>query len=236
MVFPAGKLFRPRLVYNLAMDIDGKLSRNHHYLMAALEFHHVYSLIHDDLPAMDDDDLRRGKLSLHKYASEGEAILVGDALINLSYEALSQIRHPFAIELISMFSKLMGPLGLIEGQYLDLYQENKNWDQLIHIHQLKTSYLIEFALLATTKVSQESPKIDLSKLAKAIGLSFQLLDDKSELKDLSSKDEEKKNAFLINRKEAQKRLDQEMKYIKTFFKENKLPRLEEQISSWLGKD
>ena len=94
-VLPPGKLFRPKLVYAIAKDLSEKtnlqITQNHKYLASFVEVHHAYTLVHDDLPCMDDDDFRRGKPSAHKAYGEWKALLAGDGLLNVSYELLSKL-------------------------------------------------------------------------------------------------------------------------------------------------
>ncbi|MEX0798701.1 MAG: polyprenyl synthetase family protein, partial [Bacteriovoracaceae bacterium] len=111
-MFPAGKLFRPKLVLALAQDL-GEALEDHYLLSAAIEAHHAYSLVHDDLPCMDDDNVRRGRPSVHKQFGEWQALLAGDGLINLSYQLLSEMSSPEAARIIRNFAQMMGAKGLI---------------------------------------------------------------------------------------------------------------------------
>ena len=97
---PAGKLFRPRLVLALAQDNDGEIDINHRHLAVAIELHHAYTLVHDDLPAMDNDLIRRGKASTHAQFGEWKAILAGDALLIQSFYELGQIKSDSLPELL----------------------------------------------------------------------------------------------------------------------------------------
>ena len=119
IMFPAGKLFRPKLALAMAQDL-GELNEDHYLLSCAIEAHHAYSLVHDDLPCMDDDDERRGRPAAHIKFGEWKALLAGDSLINLSYQFLAQMSSDKGKELILDFSKMMGAQGLILGQFLDL--------------------------------------------------------------------------------------------------------------------
>lgn len=195
-VMPPGKLFRSKLHLACASDL-GEITDNHIHFAIALELHHTYSLIHDDLPAMDDDDYRRGKLATHKKFSEWEAILSGDSLINLSYLALSKINHPSLGNILQIFADYMGPNGLILGQYLDLCENSQNFEDILFIHQMKTGKLIELSLQGAAYLTEKSDlKEELTKLGMAIGENFQLLDDLCELGEDIGEHEMSVNPFL----------------------------------------
>ncbi len=186
-IFPSGKLIRPLLSYMVAIDlgVDPIKSTNHHYFASFLEIHHTYTLVHDDLPCMDDDDYRRDRLTTHKKFGEWQALLSADGLINLSYQMLSMI------ELDSQFNKLLklathtlGPKGLILGQVLDLsIDTNKKltFDEFLKIHELKTGRLFQLSLvgsaLATNKKIPLRTLKDLYRMGHHFGILFQLIDD-----------------------------------------------------------
>ncbi|MCT4641980.1 MAG: polyprenyl synthetase family protein [Bacteriovoracaceae bacterium] len=198
-LFPGGKYFRSNLIQEFAKDLNQPENKNLFYLKCAIEVHHTYTLIHDDLPAMDNDDYRRGRFSSHKKYNEASAILAGDALLNLSYEILAHIKSDSLSELITQFSKLCGANGLILGQYLDLQQEKeKDFEDILRIHTLKTSNLFSASLLCANIILDK--KIDqkiLQNITKNAGIIFQLLDDLSELIDNSISEHEKDiNPFL----------------------------------------
>lgn len=197
-MFPAGKLFRPNLALSILKDLNDKAydqflkneNKNIGYLAAALEVHHSYSLVHDDLPAMDNDDFRRGKASTHKQFGEWRAILIGDGLLNISYQFLSKIKLESptqSLQLIKIFSHAMGPKGLIHGQTLDLSHEmTTSFPNTLLTHQLKTARLIQMSLVGGAIVSNKaSNKMlkDIWRYGESIGILFQLLDDLSELAD-----------------------------------------------------
>ncbi|MFS0787219.1 polyprenyl synthetase family protein [Shouchella sp. 1P09AA] len=150
----------------------------------ALEMVHTYSLIHDDLPAMDDDDLRRGKPTNHKVFGEATAILAGDALLTHSFSLLSEVSHLSAetkIQLVSLFSKAAGARGMVGGQLADMIAEGKSLDvdQLASIHNRKTGELLAFAVKAGAIIagaSEHETKV-LSAYGKEVGLLFQIKDD-----------------------------------------------------------
>jgi len=198
-VLPAGKLFRPKLAlasFNDSSRDQAAYNEDLWKLCTALEIHHAYTLIHDDLPAMDDDDMRRGQLSTHKKFGQWQAILAGDGLSIASFRLLSRITHPSAQLLSQISAHALGPKGLIQGQALDLSHEmNLSFENLLKTHELKTARLIQLslvggALLATPKVETKSLK-QLWRLGYAVGVSFQLLDDLLELCDETLSQHEK---------------------------------------------
>jgi len=178
-----GKRIRPVL---LLMLLDAfNVSRHKGIEVAlALEMIHTYSLIHDDLPAMDDDDLRRGKPTNHKVYGEAIAILAGDGLLTDAFEVIT-MAHDLSVDvrlqLISMLARAAGSGGMIQGQNLDMEAEEKlvSLEELKQIHECKTGKLIEFACLAAGIIA-DLPKEtldDLSKFANHLGLAFQIQDD-----------------------------------------------------------
>lgn len=192
-VLPGGKLFRPSLVWSVLADIDQNLffkSKDnifspHSLLASAVEFHHSYTLLHDDLPCMDNDTLRRGKPCTHIIFGQWQALLAGDGLLNLSYQLLSKSNHHRTLELMRFFSWALGPKGLIHGQVLDLSLEmNSSFENTIRTHELKTARLIQAAMLGSlilsNKKDRETEK-KLWKFSRLLGINFQLIDDLSEL-------------------------------------------------------
>jgi geranylgeranyl pyrophosphate synthase len=195
-LLPAGKLFRPNIIFNLAQDL-GAVTESHLILASSIEMHHTYTLIHDDLPSMDNDDYRRGRLSSHKKFTEWEAILAGDALINISYELLSQLKTKHLARILSSYSRFCGPRGLILGQVKDLGNENSSLKEIVKIHELKTSRLIQNSLINSATLSDRLDLIDdVSHIGKALGVNFQLLDDLCELTDDINQHEKNINPFL----------------------------------------
>ena len=144
-----GKRIRPFIVSIFAKIAKIK-QRNYLRISATVESIHSYSLIHDDLPSMDNDDYRRGKLSVHKKFNEAMAILAGDALHDLAFEILSEkitsLNPKTRINLINKLSKILGSNGLAGGQSLDLLFENNkiNNDEIIKMYSMKTSSLFSF--------------------------------------------------------------------------------------------
>lgn len=192
-LLPGGKLFRPHLVWSILSDLDGDLflqsQQNrwspHALLASAVEFHHSYSLLHDDLPCMDDDTSRRGKPCTHLVFGEWQALLAGDGLLNLSYQLIAKSKHPRGLELMRFFSWALGPKGLIHGQVLDLSLEmTLSLEQTLRTHELKTARLIQVAILGSAILTGHkdfSREKKLWKFSKLLGVNFQLIDDLSEL-------------------------------------------------------
>lgn len=195
-LFPAGKLFRSSLIIAFGKDTC-HLNDDFYQYAAAVESHHTYTLIHDDLPCMDNDDFRRGRESSHKKFNEALATLAGDSLLNLSYELIANLKSRNSLNLLKTFSSLLGPKGLILGQVLDLEGAPKTFRDLLKIHSLKTSNLISASLLGANILSEN--KFDSKKvnaLGYHMGIAFQLLDDLLEFKGTLSKREKEINPFI----------------------------------------
>lgn len=150
----------------------------------ALEMIHTYSLIHDDLPSMDDDDLRRGKPTNHKVFGEAVAILAGDGLLTYSFQLIAEdmnLSPAQKVELIRLLAACAGPEGMVGGQVADMEGEEKELDisQLEYIHTHKTGKLLAFSVLAGAIISGASTEqtSHLEKFAHHMGLSFQISDD-----------------------------------------------------------
>ncbi|MDR5899248.1 (2E,6E)-farnesyl diphosphate synthase [Halomonas vilamensis] len=176
-----GKRLRPLLVY-LAGRALGADDEALDAPAAAIELIHAYSLIHDDLPAMDDDDLRRGQPTVHIVYDEATAILAGDALQTLAFEVLANTPHPRLGSLVRTLATASGRDGMVAGQALDLdaVGGHPDVDALAHMHAHKTGALIEAAvrLGGLVAVAETDPRLEaLSRYARAIGLAFQIHDD-----------------------------------------------------------
>lgn len=150
----------------------------------ALEMVHTYSLIHDDLPAMDNDDYRRGKPTNHKAFDESTAILAGDALLTHSFELIAKDTHlmdTHKVQIMKDLANASGPEGMVGGQFLDLAAEKKQITikELEHIHHLKTGKLLSFAVKAGALIGHASPYDIhyLNQFAYYLGLIFQVQDD-----------------------------------------------------------
>lgn len=180
-----GKRLRPTLVRAAAESLSAEPD-TWLYPAAALEMMHVYSLIHDDLPAMDDDDLRRGKATNHRAFDEATAILAGDALQSLAFEHLSLspgLTADTRLAMVGILARQAGHAGMVGGQMLDLQAEGQQLglDDLARIHRLKTGALIESALhlgaLCTNAPLPDANRAALTTFGQALGLAFQITDD-----------------------------------------------------------
>lgn len=182
-----GKRLRPLLVYSTA-EIFGTDNEQVDAIAVAIELVHCYSLIHDDLPAMDNDELRRGKPTCHIAFDEATAILAGDALLTLAFDILSdtelntQQNEFTTLKIIKMIAQASGAQGMVQGQSLDLSAQGKmlNLQELTQMHLAKTGALIAASVqcgaLATGKASLDDLD-ELLKFGQAIGLCFQIQDD-----------------------------------------------------------
>lgn len=178
-----GKRLRPILLIAAYEALGGK-DKSILPVASALEMIHTYSLIHDDLPAMDDDDIRRGMPTNHKKFDEATAILAGDALLTYSFEVLAKaekIPAELKLELIGTLAEAAGPKGMVEGQQLDMESENRNIsiEEQETIHALKTGKLLEFAVMAGARLGGASEKQlhSLKQYAHLLGIIFQIQDD-----------------------------------------------------------
>jgi len=178
-----GKRLRPALVYAMGDALDIPLTQLDS-AACAIELIHSYSLVHDDLPAMDDDDLRRGQPTCHIQYNEATAILVGDAQQTLAFQLLSEdnsLSDANKIKLIQHLSQSSGIEGMIGGQMIDIQSENLQLElaQLKTMHLMKTGALINTALHMGACQSTLYPtlKPTLTKFGQAIGLAFQVQDD-----------------------------------------------------------
>ncbi len=235
-VLPPGKLFRPLLVYSLASDING-VSKEHQTLACAIELHHTYTLIHDDLPAMDNDDLRRGRPSSHIKFNQWSAILAGDALLNLSYELLANLSPTCLPAVLKDFSLSCGAQGLVLGQCMDLANENDTLKKLLKIHELKTARLIQTSLSCSAFISQRNDmEVKLKEIGYALGIVFQLLDDLCELIEDVNQHEKEINPFLhFKTEELTQLINTNCQIIFSHTQEYKLINLMNYIQSYLTK-
>ena len=185
-----GKRSRPTLVF-LVGDFLGIETSRLESIAGAIELIHTYSLVHDDLPCMDDDDLRRGKPTLHKKFNESTAVLAGDALQTLAFNLILDdinLNISEKHDLLSDLAKRIGPEGMVLGQNLDIEYEKKNpsFDEIMEMNRLKTGLLIEFSILSSFYLKGDLTK-DWYQLAKNIGISFQLIDDMLDLSETTEK-------------------------------------------------
>lgn len=184
-VLGPGKRIRPLLSY-AAGELFGLEPERVDPIAAAIELVHAYSLIHDDLPAMDDDDLRRGRPTTHRKFNEAVAILAGDALQALAFEVLCEdpllSEHPQAqVRILWWLASAAGPAGMVGGQLLDLEAEGRRIDEaaLADIHQRKTGQLIRASIMMPRELATLSADTaqTLDEFANDIGLVFQIRDD-----------------------------------------------------------
>lgn len=196
-----GKRIRPIIMYIL-VDIYGKEHRLIENEAVAIELIHSYSLVHDDMPCMDDDEYRRGNLTVHKKYGQANALLVGDALLTLAFQILAESEYSNKNSILAL-SYYSGYNGMIKGQYLDIISENMevDYNNLMEIHLNKTAML----LMASVELACINLKIDLEireKLRKYImyvGLAYQIQDDILEVRGKFEKTG-KKNTDIRNNK------------------------------------
>ena len=189
-VLNGGKRLRPILVY-LSSELGDANPDSIDILAGSIELIHCYSLIHDDLPSMDDDDLRRGNPTTHKKYDEATAILAGDALQPLAFELLvtMETSDSIKIAIIDNLAKACGHLGMVGGQIKDIHSENtKTVEALDKMHLQKTGRLIQSSLETSGILSGLNPsEIEaLSKYGEKIGLAFQIQDDIIDIESPSS--------------------------------------------------
>lgn len=178
-----GKRIRPALVYAVLETYGVPLERGNE-VAAALEMVHTYSLIHDDLPAMDDDDLRRGRPTNHRQFDEATAILAGDALLTDAFRILAHMSLPALekVKIIEAFGLAAGSSGMVGGQLDDMLAEKRNdvtLQELQSIHERKTGALLVYALEAggiLAGVSEED-RSQLKQFGRHLGIAFQIQDD-----------------------------------------------------------
>jgi geranylgeranyl diphosphate synthase type II len=185
-LFAGGKRLRPILTYAAAESLGGNL-QDALTAGCAIEFIHTYSLIHDDLPAMDDDDYRRGKLTNHKKFGEGMAILAGDALLTEAFniitnkEFFENFNYSAILDITNFLAQCAGANGMVGGQSLDLIYENACAGESVveEIHINKTAKLIIASIFAGARLSTNNSHIinKFKKFAFNIGLAFQIIDD-----------------------------------------------------------
>jgi len=211
-LFPGGKKIRSKIL----LDIGGIFKIEYKILIAvgaAVECIHAYSLIHDDLPCMDNDDLRRGKLSTHLKFGESTAVLAGNSLLTMAFEILTSsnlmIDEKIKVNLVRKLSECSGHLGIAGGQYLDLNFEKKkiSKNKIIDMEIKKTGKLFSFCCMVPAIIKKKNLKeiIFFENIGANIGLLFQIADDMIDFKETSKtagkktgKDKKKGKATLIS--------------------------------------
>ena len=182
-IHAGGKRIRPYLLLEVLESLQVPITIAHAQVAAALEMIHTGSLIHDDLPTMDDDDFRRGRLTNHKKFGEALAILAGDALFLDPYALIAQADLPneIKVDLIASLSLSSGSMGMVAGQVLDMEGEGKhlNLEELQTIHANKTGKLLAFPFQAAGVIAglDENLQKQLKTVGELIGLAFQVRDD-----------------------------------------------------------
>lgn len=198
-----GKRVRPTLLYLVSDALSLELDHAD-AIAGALETIHTYSLVHDDLPCMDDDDLRRGQPSLHKKYNEATAVLTGDAMQSMALEMLLDNQH-FTEKQNNLLAKLLletiGSKGMILGQALDIEYESReaNESEILLMCELKTGVLIEFCFLAPLMIADATNE-KWKRLGKIVGISFQLIDDLLDLQETSENLGKKSQKDIIRNK------------------------------------
>ena len=192
-LLPGGKKIRSKLIVDIGKIFNIKYKKLI-YISAAVECIHAYSLIHDDLPCMDNDNLRRGKLSTHKKFGESTAILAGNSLLTIAFEILSDenfnVNDKVKINLINLISKTSGHSGIAGGQYSDLNFEHRKMPlkKIIEMQIKKTGKLFSFCCMAPVIISRKNKYLNVfEKLGSDIGLLFQIADDLIDHKGISKK-------------------------------------------------
>ncbi len=218
-VISGGKKIRSTIIFDTGKLFKIKESRLVD-ICAAVECIHSYSLIHDDLPCMDNDSIRRGKPSTHKKFGESTAVLAGNSLLTLAFEIISNKNNSLSLkqknEIIRLLSNFAGHTGIAGGQELDLRFEkkNKSLNQIIDMQRKKTGKLFNFCLQSAAIVGNKSniEKIRFGKLGEEIGLLFQLSDD---LLDVSGSKKLVGKSIKKDKKKGKSTLINYMGYVKT---------------------
>jgi len=198
-----GKRVRPTLLYLVSDALSLELDHAD-AIAGALETIHTYSLVHDDLPCMDDDDLRRGQPSLHKKYNEATAVLAGDAMQSMAIEMLLDNQY-FTEKQNNLLAKMLletiGSKGMILGQALDIEYESReaNESEILLMCELKTGVLIEFCFLAPLLIADATNE-KWKRLGKIVGISFQLIDDLLDLQETSENLGKKSQKDIIRNK------------------------------------
>ena len=206
-LFNGGKRLRPLLLLG-TLESYGYPIEEGYSAANSLEFIHTYSLIHDDLPSMDDDDFRRGQPAVHKVYGEGIAILAGDFLLTLAFETLAASDYEEKAKLIEVLAKASGMQGMIGGQTLDLEMEGKECPLYIieEMHRLKSGKLMGAALEMAAILLQKERQI-FKELGEMIGIAFQIKNDMNDPKERDSDTKKKKATYLSSTTDPEKYLE-----------------------------
>ncbi len=199
-VFSGGKRIRPMIMLDTYKEFGGTNEELILKFAYAIELIHTYSLVHDDLPAMDNDDYRRGKLSSHKKFGEDIAILVGDALLNMAFEqmlstlSIDGANHTSILNALAEMASNSGAMGMVGGQAVEILLPNPTKEDVLYIENLKTSKLFVSSLVCAAILAEASEEeiAALRAYGENIGLAFQIKDD---IMDLGS---ENKGMFSTN--------------------------------------
>ncbi|KRL01316.1 polyprenyl synthetase family protein [Liquorilactobacillus capillatus] len=182
-VAAGGKRIRPLLIMAICSEADQQIDTNVYAVASSLELLHTYSLIHDDLPEMDNDDLRRGRLTNHKKFGQAIAVLAGDGLLTTAFECLGKttLSSNVKVRLMTALAEAAGPQGMVSGQTADIEGEHKRLSlaQLQQLHQHKTGALINYACYAGCVLGDLSAEKQeqVQRFGATFGLAFQIYDD-----------------------------------------------------------
>jgi geranylgeranyl diphosphate synthase type II len=178
-----GKRIRPLIMLAILETLKSEITPDALTVAAAIEAVHTYSLIHDDLPAMDNDDLRRGRLTSHKKFGEAQAILTGDALLTIAFQwiATTDLAPTIRTQLIRDLALDAGASGMVAGQLLDIQGNTKKYtvEEMQHLHRLKTGRMLVFPATAALAIAEADATISrvITELMTNFGLAFQIHDD-----------------------------------------------------------
>lgn len=249
-----GKRIRPLLLF-ATLHAFGEDPKKGLWAASAIEMIHTYSLIHDDLPSMDDDDLRRGKPTNHKVFGEAVAILAGDALLTYAFQMIAETPDEFAnsgtkVNLIKLLAEAAGPEGMVGGQTTDITGEGKSLtlEELKYTHVHKTGKMLTYSVLAGAILAgaPERTKKILEKFSYHLGLAFQIRDDILDLegtedvigKRVGSDEARQKNTYpsLLTMEGAKKALGEEIRLAKKYLAQTGLQtELLEEITDLVAK-
>lgn len=227
-LFSGGKRFRPMLLLRTTQAVGKSVNEGAKTLAAALEFVHTYSLIHDDLPCMDNDDMRRGKRSCHMQYGEATAVLAGDALLNLAFETAlcGPVSNKRYMSACSYLFRMSGICGMVHGQSLDLFTETKTLEDANAVALHKTGDLIRAAIVcgALCGGATDDEVAIFDDIAAKLGICYQVVDDildssKCEKSFLDVMNERSLNEYAAKLTSEVKALCDKLPYDLTYLKE-----------------